>query len=248
MVDPNVVAKARTSLTKWVTDSNLPPSSVKRIYDLLDESVGTERALSLADHYRIPGLRAQPWWDCTEFEWIRRLGASASIIVDECKTVSSAALAEHPEGRLVDGRWSILSMYQYGLKNESNCRMLPETTRIIEQIPTASTACYVYLSSLAPRSWIKPHKGPTNCRLRCHFGLVVPDDCWMRVDSTTRRWEVGKCLVFDDSFEHEVRNDSSLRREVLIIDFWHPDLTLVEQKALELLTGMLFKMGLIKER
>ena len=31
-------------------------------------------------------------------------------------------------------------------------------------------------------------------------------------------------LVFDDSFEHEVANDTALPRLVLIVDLWHPGL------------------------
>merc|ERR1712072_71489 len=33
----------------------------------------------------------------------------------------------------------------------------------------------------------------------------------------------GKVLVLDDSFEHEVWNDSDQSRSVLIVDLWHPD-------------------------
>jgi hypothetical protein len=40
----------------------------------------------------------------------------------------------------------------------------------------------------------------------------------------------GKCFVFDDSFQHEAFNDCALDsgcppRVILIVDFWHPDLT-----------------------
>ena len=44
------------------------------------------------------------------------------------------------------------------------------------------------------------------------------------VDEETRCWEEGKCLWFDDSFEHEVWNQSEENRLVLICDMWHPDL------------------------
>jgi hypothetical protein len=37
-----------------------------------------------------------------------------------------------------------------------------------------------------------------------------------------RSWEEGKCLIFDDSFEHEVWNHSTGRRVVLLLRFWHP--------------------------
>jgi aspartate beta-hydroxylase len=38
--------------------------------------------------------------------------------------------------------------------------------------------------------------------------------------------------VFDDSFNHEVWHDGRETRWVLLIDFWHPDLTVPEQRAL----------------
>ena len=39
-----------------------------------------------------------------------------------------------------------------------------------------------------------------------------------------RRWEVGKALLFDDSFEHEVWNNDTTARYVLHVDVWHPGL------------------------
>jgi aspartyl/asparaginyl beta-hydroxylase (cupin superfamily) len=56
----------------------------------------------------------------------------------------------------------------------------------------------------------------------------VPPQCtMMRVGSTWREWEEGRCLVFDDSFEHEVRHTGGVtagQRVVLLLRFWHPDL------------------------
>lgn len=48
--------------------------------------------------------------------------------------------------------------------------------------------------------------------------------------------EEGRCLVFDDSFEHEAWNDDpSATRIVLILDVWHPDLHPKEVKFLNYL-------------
>lgn len=38
------------------------------------------------------------------------------------------------------------------------------------------------------------------------------------------RWTEGKCIVFDDSYEHEVWNRSADDRVVLLLNFWHPAL------------------------
>ena len=49
---------------------------------------------------------------------------------------------------------------------------------------------------------------------------------WLRVGGEKRKWELGKCIGFDDSFEHEVYyNHPTDPRAVLIMDVWHPDMT-----------------------
>lgn len=82
-------------------------------------------------------------------------------------------------------------------------------------------------SRLSPRTHIKPHCGPHNLRWTAHLGLVIPksaSDCRIRVGNEWRSWSAGKVLLFDDSFEHEVRNDTDEDRVVLLIRLWHPEL------------------------
>jgi len=90
-------------------------------------------------------------------------------------------------------------------------------------------------SILAPGSHIKPHCGRTNARLVAHLGLSIPhlktdpekSAATMRVGCCeSRTWEEGKLLVFDDSFDHEVKVDraASGSRAVLIVQVAHPDL------------------------
>jgi aspartate beta-hydroxylase len=87
---------------------------------------------------------------------------------------------------------------------------------------------------MRPGTHIRPHRGPTNLRLRCHLGIKVPDgDCAIRVGAQTRRWEQGHCLVFDDYFEHEAWNQTDEDRIVLIVDLWHPGLSATEVRLLE---------------
>ncbi len=53
----------------------------------------------------------------------------------------------------------------------------------------------------------------------------------MRIDTEIRRWEEGKVLVLDDSFQHEVWNASKeATRYILLLDFLHPDLTEDEKR------------------
>ena len=81
-------------------------------------------------------------------------------------------------------------------------------------------------------AWTWSYCGPTNARLRAHLGLVVPEgDCRIRVgDAPPRPWVTGEVLLFDDSFEHEVWNETDAARLVLIVDLWHPDLATDAQR------------------
>ena len=36
------------------------------------------------------------------------------------------------------------------------------------------------------------------------MGLIIPEGCKIRAGDEVRQWEAGRCIVFDDSFEHEV--------------------------------------------
>ena len=60
---------------------------------------------------------------------------------------------------------------------------------------------------------------------RLHLGLVVPPGCRLRVANETRDWQEGKCLVFDDTVEHEAWNDSDQVRSTLLLDFLRPGVT-----------------------
>jgi aspartyl/asparaginyl beta-hydroxylase (cupin superfamily) len=100
------------------------------------------------------------------------------------------------------------------------------TAAVLKCIPGADTAGSVFFSRLAPGSHIIPHCGPHNLRIRAHLGLIVPGgNCQMRVGTETRCWTAGEVLLFDDSFEHEVWNETQFDRYVLIVDVWHPSLS-----------------------
>lgn len=77
-------------------------------------------------------------------------------------------------------------------------------------------------SRLAPHAHVKPHVGWAASVYRLHLGLVVPEGCRLRVGSETRPWREGRCLIFDDTVEHEAWNDSDRPRAVLLLDFLRP--------------------------
>jgi len=61
---------------------------------------------------------------------------------------------------------------------------------------------------------------------------VVPEGLRLRVGQEQIRWQQGKVVVFDDSWEHEVWHEGASARLILIVDVWHPDLSEEEWKTL----------------
>ncbi len=118
--------------------------------------------------------------------------------------------------------WKTFVFYVFGNRIDANCEQCPKTAVLLENIPGLQNACY---SILAPGYHIPAHKGPTRAVIRCHLGLIVPEAserCWLRVDDQIHTWREGECLVFDDTYEHEVHNDTPERRVVLFLDFDRP--------------------------
>ncbi|CAE6922795.1 ASPHD1, partial [Symbiodinium sp. CCMP2456] len=69
-----------------------------------------------------------------------------------------------------------------------------------------------------------------NFFLTAHFGLSVPPDCSITVGGDERPWKEDDCIVLDTSFLHSTKNESDEDRFVLVVDFWHPDLTVPERE------------------
>ena len=195
-----------------------------------EEKVSAPHPVQRPTHY-FPGLESKPWYEADEFDWTRRLSDGSEDIRRELGSLLEEEFQLHYTYMGEAGQWKVFYFYCVGRKVEPNCRRCPRTTELIESIP-GYKAGLAYFSRLAPGGHITPHSGPANTVLRCHLGLEIPAGCRIRVSDEIRPWEEGKCLVFDDSFEHEAWNRSSESRDVLIIDFFHPDLSPAEQWAL----------------
>ncbi len=174
-----------------------------------------------------PGLEARPWHDPASFDWTDCLGEAFPLIREEALTLQrEGRFALDPlSADLADGTWNEFRFYTEGRPNDENLAACPHTAATLQRIPGAASAGLAYFSAIGPKSHVRPHCGPHNARLRCQLGLVAPPGCRMRVGDDTRSWEPGAAVVFDDSFEHEVWNDSDQTRIVLIVDVWHPQLS-----------------------
>ncbi|MFL6846270.1 MAG: aspartyl/asparaginyl beta-hydroxylase domain-containing protein [Allosphingosinicella sp.] len=119
-------------------------------------------------------------------------------------------------------KWRSFFLWGYGYRNDENCARCPKTAAMVAAIPGLNSA---FFSILAPGAHIPRHRGVTKAILTAHLGLIVParrEDCRMQVDAQILHWDEGKIFVFDDTFYHEVWNDTDEQRVILLVQFRRP--------------------------
>ena len=190
-----------------------------------------------------PGLRHKPWHDAGDFAATGVLERNFAAIREEALALSeearvdySSVLRNNPQPRT----WTVYLFYHLGIDVEPVAGACPRTLEVLRSLPRACTS-YTWgdfvFSAMRGGTHLRPHFSIDNLRVRLHLGVTVPQDCSLRVGTEARTWSEGKCLAFEDSYEHEVWNRSASRRIVLIADLWHPDLADVEVRALSAAFG-----------
>jgi aspartate beta-hydroxylase len=204
----------------------------KRFHRYIDGLAGADRARAGAVY---PDLPSRPWHEPRDIPLVSYLESNYAAIGDEILSLDAGRFHRESEGIPRAGDWDVVFLYERGRRHDEVCAACPVTTRGVEGYRTVRTSAgLIYVSRMRGSTHIERHRGPTNVRLRCHLGIRVPEgDCAIRVGDETRRWEEGKCLVFDDYFDHEAWNHTEQDRLVLIIDVWHPALSPTEVTLLE---------------
>jgi aspartyl/asparaginyl beta-hydroxylase (cupin superfamily) len=137
------------------------------------------------------------------------------------------------QNQVMGDGWSAIRLQRLGVWNPDVCQDFPETFQLLRSLSIPLAVRGVCFARQAPGTGVQPHSDGRNFILTAHLGLMIPPGCWIQVGKERRTWEVGKLTLLDTSFEHSTGNPTDSDRHVLILDFWHPDLTEAERAALE---------------
>jgi len=125
-----------------------------------------------------------------------------------------------------DGRdWRMYVMKAYGADVDKNLASAPVMRRLLDACPEVLSATYSYL---APGKHIPEHRGPFRGIMRFHVGLSMPRDsrgelgATLWVDHEPHRLDNGDCMLWDDTYPHEVLNATDEVRIALLLDVWRP--------------------------
>ncbi len=205
---------------------------------------------------QVPRLPAVTFYDDALFPWMPTLESRTVQIRAELH----AMLADHgdqfvpyiqyKQGDPVNQweqlnhsrNWSGFHLFAHGQpvpEHLARCPVTTEALALVDSVDIPDLCPNAMFSALAPGAHIPPHTGETNARLVAHLPLVVPAGCHFRVGYDWAQWREGKCWVFDDSIEHEARNDSTQLRAILMFDVWNPLLSLAERDMVTALSAAL---------
>ena len=164
-----------------------------------------------------------------KFSWIEKIESNYSTILEEFTTFYTNNnipffddISSSQKQIVEKNKWKSLILLVFHKKNPIYEVAFKNTNAIIQTIPNVTSVMY---SVLEKDTHILPHRGIYKGLLRCHLGLIIPenkDTCYLKVNGKIKNWTAGKCFVFDDTFQHEAFNKTDESRVILIIDFLRP--------------------------
>jgi len=196
---------------------------MSRLYDLSSQAV---RALYDARIVNPPVLDIE-----AQFPDARRLIDAWPTLRDEALALTTRLhtvprfhelMSEQTALSAHDGRdWRMFLLKVYGNEIASNMAACPH---LAERIAASSDILSATLSFLAPHKHIPEHRGPFRGVLRFQLGLSVPltvdgrPAAVLKLAGEEHRIGDGQALLWDDTYPHEVWNDSDQWRIALLLD------------------------------
>lgn len=160
--------------------------------------IGAKKKLFLSEYqrslYNVNRLKSRPFWTIQETGYKKYF----QILIDNWQNIRAEGMnvlnetqnlfTNETENLKDIGDWKQYTLFARGQKMAKNCQRTPLTCKIIETFSAARfcTRGQIKFSVMHPGTHIWPHCGPTNCRIRAHLGLIVPDNTFLRVATENR--------------------------------------------------------------
>ncbi|MBG1271894.1 aspartyl/asparaginyl beta-hydroxylase domain-containing protein [Nostoc sp. WHI] len=200
----------------------------KNFVNLIVQSPIIKKLESLVPKYSLVGDSI--FFSTDQFPWAKELELNWQVIRQELDSVLQYTnelpnfqdIMPRQQNITQDDGWKTYYFYAFGFKAEKSCQRCPETWKLLKEIPGLKVA---FFSVLSPRKHIPEHRGKHKGLIRYHLGLIVPEPksaCRIRICDEIAYWQEGKSLIFDDTFAHEVWNDTDGYRVVLFLDIARP--------------------------
>jgi aspartyl/asparaginyl beta-hydroxylase (cupin superfamily) len=131
-----------------------------------------------------------------------------------------------------DDGWKLVILKFYNKNYPQIQSHFPKTMQCLNQC--GDKVRIAMFSILLPHHRIAPHVGPFRGSMRYHLGLDIPIDrqnCFIEIHGHKYEWMNGGSLLFDDTYVHQVYNNTKERRIILFLDIQRPDYSLTPRMA-----------------
>lgn len=191
---------------------------LRRIYD---SRIAGPSILDAKAYFPFAGKFAAAWRDIHD---------EAQLVADQLHNVPRfhEIMREQKAISANDDRdWRLFVLRAYGAEFAENMAACPRLAELVVDTPGVLSASF---SFMAPRKHIPLHRGPFRGVVRFYLGLSVPRHAdgspaaVLRIDGKEYRIGGGEWLLWDDTYPHEVLNESDSVRSVLLLDVWRRDM------------------------
>jgi len=164
--------------------------------------------------------------DVSEIKGIKELEEKSAVVFNELEDYLKKNVLESQFNVTMVERpktWKVRSLRVWGVEMYDVQKHFPETLKLLAGIDGVIN---IGFNLLEPQAVIKPHCGATNAIIRCHLGLVIPEEnekCAIKVNDNIMHWKQGKVIGFTDAYNHEAWNKTDKRRIILLFDVLKPE-------------------------
>lgn len=148
----------------------------------------------------VEDLRAKPWWEPEEFEWISKLEEKSDVVIDEFAAFwndPKSSFARDSKAMDIMGKgWSGVRLQRLGDWIPENCGKFPNTVTLLKELEIPLAVRGVMFARQVPGSGVSPHSDGRNFILTTHLGEaeVTVGSGSIFVDEGRRR-----CLCWPES-------------------------------------------------
>ncbi|CAE6851712.1 hypothetical protein R75461_07506 [Paraburkholderia nemoris] len=178
--------------------------------------------------YLLSPLKATPYFHTSSFPELKPLRDNWKAIQQEAlavgaaeKIVASSNFNDIGFNSFFKTGWRRFYLKWYDTPHPSAEALCPFTTNLLQSIPSVKAAMF---AQLPPGASLVRHRDPYAGSIRYHLGLTTPADpkCFIDVDGQQYYWRDGEDVLFDETFIHYAKNDTSISRIVLFCDVERP--------------------------
>lgn len=197
-----------------------------------------------------PEIRNIPFPDPADFDWVPTIESGFTRMRDEAHRIRESFVtmnyASADQSKQSKWRQGFVSAFGSRIPRDffAPGTLPSEAFAVLDTLAPDDYAGFshypfadAFYSWLDPKYVVRGHCSADNFRVRCQLALDIPPDCHLTVAGESRTWQEGKVLLLDDSYFHEAVNNSDRHRLVFLTDFWNPDFTVPERRALKAAFG-----------